>query len=348
MDSEQKDVNIKDVVGFINSQIVLLKKHRLKLIVSLVLGVIVGVLIPLIIKPKYEATFSFVLNESEKVGGSLASLVGQLGLSSGGASITDEKVVFLIQSKQIIGSTLLSKMVDRDEILANFYIEQFKLGNSWKNDTTLHDFKGFTGNPIANLTYAEHKALNQIINEIILSQSLIVQSTKKTTLVGSAQGGIILISYKSKSEVFAKNFLDKITEELSKFYVSKSIQRQEMNFRIITNRSDSLRFLIKEKENNLIAFKNAPLGNVMAGTRVREAQLTKEIETLYIVLGEVIKNQEVAKFNLELTTPIFQVIDRPYYPLKVIEISKVLSVVVSCMVSVMGLILFLMVKNFLR
>ena len=118
-------------------------------------------------KPKYKASLSFLLNENE--GGmnlslsSFAGLAGAYGMGGGG-QVNEDKLVFIANSRNIIGQTLLKKVSvnNKEDLLINHFIEEFKLIPGFASDTTLKDFKGFTHTNLELLSYAENKVLDKI------------------------------------------------------------------------------------------------------------------------------------------------------------------------------------------
>ncbi len=329
---DNSELNVKDLGNSLkNFYSYFLKKWKLLFLAGIIGGAL-GLTYALLKKPVYEAGMSFMINEAEKGGiGSLAMLAGQLGIGGGMANISDEKVLFLLQSDQILGNALLKEIESngKKDLLVNFYITEFNTTKRWKNDTILENFNHFTNRSLNALTYEEHKALRSIMKEIIDSKDFQAQSTKRATLVGNTQGGIITIAYKSNSENIAKNLIEHVTNELSEFYISRSIQRQQNNYRTIENRADSIKSLISEKEITLARTKDENMRMIRAQGRLSELRLSKEIEMLYAMFAEVVKNMEIAKFNLEISTPIFQIIDKPYFPLKMEKTSKLISIIIG-------------------
>jgi|GEM_PF-6211476 len=78
---------------------------------------------------------------------------------------------------------------------------------------------------------------------------------------------------------------------------------------------NSLRGLLREKESLRARLRDQLRYASSESALVPLEKLTKEINLLYIMLGEVVKNKELADFALRSKTPIVQAIDLPLKPL---------------------------------
>ena len=74
--------------------------------------------------------------------------------------------------------------------------------------------------------------------------------------------------------------------------------------------------------------------------KIKQARLRKDNELLSLMYAEVIKNKEIAKFNLDQEKPVFQIIDQPSLPLEQHIKSKIVFTALGGIV--IGFILFLL------
>ena len=345
-----KDISISSLFNQIKQ---LVKFIRLK-IKPLILGVIVsaslGVTYSFIKKPTYSSHLSFLVNENQSPSLNLSSLAGMAGIGNiGGGSISEDKLVFLATSRYILSTTLLSKISinSKETSLANLYIDVYKMENGFKADTALKGFTYFKNNSIDSLTYQENKVMGIIVKHIEDTKSLKVESKKKSGIV-SQSSGIITVDYHSKNEDLSKYFLDLLYSNLSKHYIEKSIQRQLKNYRLIKKRADSLSDLLFDRENDGAKLVDENLNIAKMSGRLKIERTRRESELLFLMHSEVLKNLEVAKFNLESQTPALQLIDSPIFPLKVEHPS---AIKFGLLASVLGFIVTLcslLIAHFLK
>ena len=316
---EQLLAFIKDYTAF------LLGKYRI-IVAFVLLGFFIGLSYAIVKKPTYEAKLVFMLNDAKSSNmGGLSALAGQLGLGqSSGLNVSEDRVFYLAYTKRIIGGALLSKN-DQGETLGDRLIYLRNLKSSWENDTVLSKFQSFHSKEINQMSKLENMAMDQLIQIVLLSKKYVVDSYKKkvSSLVGSQSSGMMFVSFEYTDELFSKDFVKSIYNELSNFYSMVAIKSLQNNFDLISAREDSLKLALQEIEDQMAyTIDNNFQVNKFIG-KVGENRLRRKLEILNLFYAEVIKNKEVAKFNLDQERPIFQVVDEPMLPLEAKFKSKV-------------------------
>jgi len=303
----------------------LIKKIK-PIIAFAILGIAIGLTYTFLKKPTYEAKLVFLLNDSKSVGmGNLSALAGQLGLGGqSSVSVSEDRVFYLAYSKRIIGGALLARNA-QGETLGDRLIAIRKLKAAWGKDTILNRFESFTSKEIRNLSIVENKAMDQLIQLILLSKKYAVDSYKKkvASLVGSQNSGMMYVSFEFSDELFSKDFVQAIFNELSSFYEISAVKSLQNNYDLISSREDSLKQALQLVEDQMAATID---GNFQVNKfigKVGENRLRRKLEILNLFYAEVIKNKEVAKFNLEQERPVFQIVDEPLLPLEAKYKSKV-------------------------
>lgn len=289
-------------------------------VLSIFIGLALGTAYIWLKKTRYHAHLSFMINEKESGGsGALLSLAGQFGLFGGGGGIgaNDDKVIFLLQSRNIIGNALLHPLDTKQKIADGLY-EQFKLANTFSNDTSMIQFHGFESTPYSQLSYAQNKALDKIIELLMKSGMLSSESVKRKSLVAQPSG-ILHVDVITKNEALSKAFADAIFVEIQQFYIQQAVGRQQENYAVLCHRADSLKQLILAKEQQYGAAADYNTGLIKTSGRIDEMRLKKEVELLNIMYAEVLKNREVARITLDQQKPFFQIIDQPQLPLEEIK-----------------------------
>lgn len=321
-----------------------------QLLLAGILGGLLGIGIAWLIKPKYKASLSFLLNENE--GGmnlnlsSIAGLAGAYGMGGGGGQVNEDKLLFIAGSRNIIGQTLLKKAIvyGKEDLLVNHYIEEFKMLSGFGSDTALKDFERFTHSQLSELTYAENKVLDKIYTNLQKGGLYTVDAKKKAGIV--AQGaGIITLNFTTKNEELSKQFIDHLYLVLSNFYIQKSTLKQLRSYELISHRADSIKAVLFEREGEGASYADQNKGLVRMQGRIELERAKRDVEMLSLMYAEVLKNQEVARFTLENQTPVFQVIDAPTLPLEKIKLSKLKTGLALAILFSFGLFIYLLVKH---
>ena len=269
-------------------------------------------------KTTYLATLSF-MTSNDKGGGmsSVLQLAGQFGLGGGGGGgVASEKLMALLQSKRMIYKALMNnasiegkKQGNPNDLLFNHFIDMFDMAEKWATDPMLKGFR-FSQKDPKNFTLAEHKAAKNIYGMIV--RQFLQQSATKA--------GVINVNFESEVDVFPKDFLTILVDELSNYYISKTIEKQKETFEIIKNRSDSLETALYNAEYELATWADKHRNALRAGTLTAEKLMERErvkrtAELLNILHSEATANLEIAGMNLLNSTPALQVIDYPTLPL---------------------------------
>ncbi|MES2381218.1 MAG: hypothetical protein V4538_09260 [Bacteroidota bacterium] len=345
----KNSVELIDIISFIKNSIMFLLTKLLIIILISLLGGLIGFYIAHISKPTYISKYSFILNENEGSSGfNLSSLAGIAGIAGigGNTNVNEDKLLYIANSRQLIGNTLLEKVVinDKPELLVNHFIDIYKLSSIFQSDTSLNSFTYFKHNLLDSLSYQENKVLDLIIKRIVDDKLLTIDTKKKTGIVIQS-AGIIAIDFKSINEKFAKLFVESLFKNLSEYYTTKSIHRQLKNYQLIKFRADSIRTLLYEKESYGAGIFDRNLKVIRMQGRVDVERTKRDVEMLSLMYAEVLKNLEIAKFALDNQTPFFQTVDKPTLPLEKKKLSRLISAIIGSVITSILLSIYLITKN---
>lgn len=281
---------------------------------------------------EYPAHLSFMINQdSGNPLGSISGVLGSFGISSKGKN-NPEKVLELARSRRIVENALFSTVVieDREDLLINHFItyldtlDQFNK-QPWYAFGTPPDTLPKHFDPVkANdheYTVGDRKVLKMLIKKI-------------TGDPESGEGGILASSYNESSRIlylksvtqnpdFSIVLTNTLFDELSRFYVRKTVEKQQTTYDIVKAKTDSLQYLLEQKEQQLADLEDSWLGRYSNKSKLTERRLEKEIRLLNITLAESLKNKEIADFAVRNTMPYVQIIDRPVPPLDAVKPSTV-------------------------
>ncbi len=259
-------------------------------------------------EPNYKATATFIVEEGSSKGGGLSGIASQFGIDIGGllgggsASLfSGENIFEIMKSKLIIEKVLTTNIQNPSDqkniLLADLYLEISGMRKQLNQKSIeFKNFKFLDGkNNSNNILY---DSLMNVIYTRLITENLIIDKLNK-------KASIITISITSPSQLFAKNFTEKLLEQTSNLYIEIKTGNLSRSIAKIQHKADSL----QNSLNNIYDRSYINLSRPMEATN-RDKTVT------YTLYGEVIKNLETLKISLINQTPIIQVLDLPKYPLK--------------------------------
>lgn len=280
-------------------------KRWLRILLIAIGGAFLGVVASIVIPKKYVASTSFILEGAGSGAQGKLALI-QLAMSfggSGGGVVDESQLLQILSSRHVLSNALLNKAIvkEKEDLLANHMIDLYGLndgrepGPFYFEHTKLEDF-----------TYSEDSTM-MILTALAGVKLLETMNTEE---------GIVYVNVLSHSDEFSKYFNDALIRETEEFYVSKKIEQDQKTQHIIQKRLDSVLTELRLVEDQLAKIKDSHTASFMAQARKEEVQLTREMQVLNVMYAELVKNNEIAQFNLLSNTPLIQIIDRPIFPLK--------------------------------
>jgi uncharacterized protein involved in exopolysaccharide biosynthesis len=321
-----------------------LKKWKVWLMSGL-LGGVLGLFVAIFYVPDYQGQLVFVLtNDDAKTGSGISGLASQFGLDIGGGSssaFSGENIITLMRSKKIIKLALFNKVPNTNNTLANLYIEIVELKEKMKNKP--QSAKIFPlPNKLNMLNPIQDSLLSEICDEINEHANIITRLDKKQNFYS--------IVTKTKSELLAAHLPMALLNETAIFYTQTKTGQSRKNLAMLQREADSLRNILDESvvstSSNADRVFNLNSALQVQRSKVQQGQLmTTALATAY---GEVLKNLEIAKINLQKETPLFQLIDQPIVPLKLKKLGKLKSLVIGGFLIGFLSICFLTIKRYYK
>ncbi|NJL75619.1 MAG: hypothetical protein HC892_11910 [Saprospiraceae bacterium] len=282
-------------------------------------------LVQTLLKPRViPAAMTFMVNDESGGGGAggVASLLGQFGF--GGANSGEfnlDKILELSRSMRIINTALFKKVTVRgkEDFIANHIIINYEYQTkNWKKDTTgLRDFL-FKHDTLANFSRLENKALKNIYDHVKGTKTMPALLNMGYT----EETGILNMTIMGNSEQLSIGLLNSIYKELSEYYISRTVERQQRTFEVMKNKTDSLGTLLNRLDYEIARFSDTNFGLLDQTSSTPRDRLLRERGLIQYAYAEAVKNKELSEFTLRNITPVFQVIDAPMPPLGPIRYSK--------------------------
>lgn len=319
------DLTFEDVLQIVKKWIVFLStKWLLIFFVGLVgggLGVIYAWQKPI----TYISKLTFVVEEGKSTSaglGGLSSLAGQFGLdlgnASGGGLLSGDNLPLYFKSISLIREVLLSSYNSKQSY-ADVYVDISDQKKEWIADPKIGDIKFQTITEGRNLSRLQDSLLSPIIEDIIINRLTVSKTDKKA--------GFVDVIVEMKNEEFAKRFCEKIVSLAVDKYLAIKTNRQKNTVDRLQARLDSIAFLLEKKTEtgaNLQATVSTMDINPLyrAGSIVKTETTIRDKTLLATIFAQVTQNLELAKFTLSQETPVIQIVDYPYFPLRKNKLSK--------------------------
>jgi len=281
-------------------------------------GVVIGLVVSLMTKPKYTAHLSFALVEKSAGGGGLADLASSFGLSAmlGGGSngaFSGDNLLEIMQSPHTIEQTLLTPVIyqGKKQNLVEAYIQFNELREKWvKNEKNkeLQTLSYPIGQKRETFTRTQDSVMNSIYDKIIKSNALtIARKDKKLSFVN--------VNFTSKDEVFSKLFVENLMAETYKFYRETKTAQSRANINMMQAKADSIRHLYEASLYRSAGYSQVNINQALQFAAVPKIKQENNAQLYATVYTEVLKNLETLKLDLARETPIVQIIDTPRFPL---------------------------------
>jgi uncharacterized protein involved in exopolysaccharide biosynthesis len=344
---ESDEISFKELIEKVKEWYRYLFSKWKIILISGMLGAILGLTYSLIKKPKYTATLSFAL-EDEKSGGlnGALGLAGTLGLDvggSGGSVFSSSNLTELFKSRSMVEKTLLSPIsINGKSIsLAEMYIQNTEWRKSWIKKT---QFKNIQFLPNANrkeFTRVHDSILGVIYGDLSKNSLTVGQKDKKSA--------IVLIDVVSENELFSLYFCEALAKQVGKFYIETKSKKARINMEILERQTDSIRLELNNAITGVaIANDNTFMLNPALNVRrTPSARRQVDVQANTAILTELIKQCEMAKVALRKETPLIQIIDNPILPLPKERFGKAKGILLGGFFFGFLSVLFLIIKKFL-
>jgi hypothetical protein len=351
--SASDEISLKDMILKIKEWIAYLKDQWWKIAIAGLVGGVIGFGYASIQPVTYTAKTTFVV-EDAKSGpslGGLASLAGQFGVDVGGGSssslLSTDNIIVYFKSVSLAKQVLLTPYDSSNQkSLADVYCQSHGLLDKWKNDEKIGPKISFPPYHFTKIySRTQDSLLDIVINHIIKKQFIISRVDKKSSFFE--------VYTTMQDEKLAKIYSDELVKKAVTRYILTKTQRQKNAIEKLQFRADSIANLLYSQTSKAASIQ--VIGNTMDINPLYKIGTNVEIETsqrnksmLAAIYTEVVKNLEVARFSLTQETPTIQIIDEPNYPLLKVKVSKFKTVLVWSWLFSFLMILYFLLKKFLK
>jgi LPS O-antigen subunit length determinant protein (WzzB/FepE family) len=320
------EISLKELIQKIGEWWKYLLSKWLVIVFCAMAGGGIGLLYAFTKKPEYKAVVTFALEDDKQGGGGLSGALGlasslgiDLGTSAGGA-FSGGNLIELMKSRKMVHKTLLSSCYVNNTqlVLANQLLAITKLDKALANKSAFYkDFSFPINARQEDFSLQQDSVLFLLYDELFENKILSVsQKDKKIS--------IITVEVNSNNELFSQAFAENLVSNVSEFYIETKSKKAKNNVAILQRQADSIR-----NELNMaitgVAITSDNTFNLNPALNVNRIPSTKkqiDVQANTAILTQLVTNLEMAKVTLLRETPLIQLIDRPFLPLKQDKPSK--------------------------
>ena len=320
------EISIKELIQKLGEWWKYLLSKWLVIVFFAMVGGGIGLLFAFFTKPEYKAVVTFALEDDKQGGGGLSGALGlasslgiDLGTSAGGA-FSGGNLIELMKSRKMVHKTLLSSCYVNNTqlVLANQLLAITKLDKALANKSAFYkDFSFPINARQEDFSLQQDSVLFLLYDELFENKILSVsQKDKKIS--------IITVEVNSNNELFSQAFAENLVSNVSEFYIETKSKKAKNNVAILQRQADSIR-----NELNMaitgVAITSDNTFNLNPALNVNRIPSTKkqiDVQANTAILTQLVTNLEMAKVTLLRETPLIQLIDRPFLPLKQDKPSK--------------------------
>lgn len=271
-------------------------------------------------KTRYIGELNFVLSGSSSASG-LAGLAGLAGVNlsntSGDGAFEGDNIIELLKSQRIIKRSLFQLLPDGSDVLINLFISESGMREAWDKNAYIKKYLPFP---------KSISAVNPVQDSLIVEiQAALV---KGYINVGKADKKLNFYNVKTKTtnELLSVVLTKSLVSEATNFYIETKTKTANDNLNMLKHEADSLRTLLGSAVNSAAQAADQTF-NLNAALQVNRTGMQKsqvQAQVLVAAYGEVVKNLEIAKITLQKETPLVQIIDSPFIPLKALRKSALI------------------------
>jgi hypothetical protein len=331
LETENKELSFSDIASKLREWFVCLRKQFWKLLFLSVLGGISALVYAHFAPIAYKSKVSFVVEEGKAGAGGLASLAGQFGIdisgSGGTGLISGDNIILFLKSKSLVKEILMTQYDSSNNYsLADRYADVYKLRKKWANSSEVGKEIFFP--PVSSVaspiyTRLQDSLMHIMIDKVVKKQLIVERPEKKATFIN--------LEASFRDEKLGALFSSRLVDSAINIYIVTKTKRQKTNVDKLKRRADSIATALNRQ-----TYQTASNQEKIIDINPAERVVTVKTEVsmrdkmmLTTIYGEVVKNLEIAKVQLNQETPTIQLVDIPEYPLENDKKSKSVYIIIG-------------------
>ena len=310
-DNLVEEFSVRFLINRISDFFSFLKSHKNQIILSSICVLFFTISFNYLIKPKYFAQTSFVLdNDNSKGMGELSSVASLAGINP--SSFIDASSLFQIDNIQDLyrsDAMLKRTLLSHGDFNGGKMLIINKLGkiqnksDKWKANKIVFDKED-------NLSRVQDSIIKIITKKIREKNLLVSKPSRKTTILN--------VEFNHHNEEFAKIFNEKLVSNVNEFYIKSKSLKTGLNLNVLQKESDSIRQVLNNSIQILAVLDESipKLNPLLKTLKTPYQKALIDVQANTAIFQELVKQLELAKVSHRNSTPLIQIIDSPTYPLE--------------------------------
>ena len=346
--TEEKEITLIDLINKLKGAFSFLWQKKKVLLIVGAFGGILGLFYAVLKPVEYNSEVTFIVESPSKSGGlgslgGLASTFGIGGLSGGDGGLFDNQTNLMkyLKSETILESVLLSELEHSGKTFAQWFLQTYEWKKKWSDSKILSGINFKLGEDRANFSLEKDSVLHSIsqnLNEMIE----IIKPEK--------EGSIISIKVSTRNDSLSKFLPERLISVVAERYIEMKTRLSQQNVNVLQIQTDSVRNVLYNSL-HASAMSSDEVFGLNPAMAVRRVQANKEqidVQASTILLGELIKNLELAKMKLKDQTPLIEIIDSTRFPLEKTKPGKIKFTILFGLLFGFVAALYLLIKRYYK
>ena len=337
-EANQDEITLRDIVLSVQGALRYLKTKWLFLLLAGLLGSVLGYLHAKFKPLTHTATLVFAFSESPDAKSSLSGIASQFGVNLGGGgegAFQGDNLLELMKSRTLVEKALMqqAEVGGKTDFLVNHIIRhEYKRGET--KEERQHDvlFKD------SNRFFLGDSFLG-VYHRAILENNQLAVSKKDDELA------FVEVSFTSQNDTVSKVFVEGLVYQATELYRELKMKRFSSTVQLLDKKIDSVEVELRKSMYSVAAQEDQGSLYIRSTPQVGQVRSQYKAQVLGTMHAELVKNAELQKTLMAQQEPLFEIIDRPVYPLETKRLSRLLALVLGGFGGVFVLMLILLGKR---
>jgi capsule polysaccharide export protein KpsE/RkpR len=341
--NKKEEISLKEMIIIIREWIAYLFSKWIIIVIFGILFGVLGILYAWSSKPKYEASLSFILANTNQNSAGLLGLASQFGidLNAGSSDVfTGNNIIALMKSRRMVQQALLRKPAGGNQSLLNIFCTENEKPEKWKKDKRLSKVYPFPDS-LSQMNKIQDSIFRDIYDDIRKKYLDVSMPDKDKS--------IYQVTTTSTNELFSYYLTTYLVDATSAFYIDTKTSIAQQNLNMLQHEADSLRRLLGNTITTAAAQTDVTFNLNPAFQVQRSGAQQSEVSATALgqAYGQVLQNLELAKITLQKETPLYQIVDEPQLPLVMEKKSKLIYLILFGFIGGIIICSYLIIKRVL-
>jgi hypothetical protein len=288
-------------------------------------------------KPVYTAELAFAAESGKAAMGGYAGLAAQFGLEMGGSNAFEgDNLIYLLKSRNLIDRTFLTPVnVDgKKQLLVEYYILTKLEGSKKKSPYSV------TFSPDQQPGNRLRDSLMKSFHQEVTGALNIFRVDRRIDL--------IVVQLQSEDEVFAKIFVENLTNNAIQYFVDYRSKKARQNVAILQRQTDSIRRLITGGITSIAVSNDLNVNPLRQVSQVGAQRKGIDVQVNSALYTDLAKNLQASGIVMRQETPFIQIVDTPILPLDKKKAGKAKSGIIFAIMGGFLSLAFFIIKRMIK